>query len=135
MNMTHTAAIADSYQPSSAVHSEHYRNLSAAFDALGIGVSHFFGGGVYAKQTVIPAGVELLQHSHAFDHLSILATGSVVVRVNGESTPYVGPACIVIKAGIPHAVKATTNAVWYCIHATDETEPEAADASLIEGVT
>ena len=40
-------------------------------------IQHHFGGGVYAKETFIPAGKWLVQHIHKFDHLSVLAQGSI----------------------------------------------------------
>lgn len=98
---------------------------------FGVGIAHHFGGGVYAKETVIPAGVELTQHRHQHDHLSILAVGEVLVEVDGETRAYRAPACLQIKAGAVHKVTALTPAVWYCIHATDCTDPELVDHELV----
>ncbi len=99
--------------------------------AAGVGIFHHFSGGVYAKQTHIPAGVSLTQHVHSFDHLSILASGSVMVRADGWVESYTGPAAIEIKAGVAHEVEALTDATWFCVHKTDETDPEKIDAELI----
>ena len=53
---------------------------------------------------------------------------------NGETvTEYTGPACITIKAGIPHGVLAVTDIVWFCVHATNETDAEHIDHALIQG--
>lgn len=102
------------------------------FDDAGGKIAHHFGGGVYAKETIIPAGVMLKQHSHTYDHLSILASGKAAV-FDGESVKeYTGPACITIKAGIPHSVLAATDLVWFCIHATEECDPEHIDHALIQ---
>jgi len=43
------------------------------------------------------------------------------------------PACIEIKAGLTHGVKAITDCVWFCIHATDEKDPSKVDEILIKG--
>jgi len=43
------------------------------------------------------------------------------------------PACVEIKAGENHGVKAITNVVWYCVHATDEKDPSKVDEVLIKG--
>lgn len=98
---------------------------------VGVGISHHFGGGVYAKETRIPAGVRMTQHVHKHDHLSVLAAGMVVVEVEGRETVHHGPACIVIKAGHAHSVRAVTSATWYCVHATDETDAALVDERLV----
>lgn len=98
---------------------------------IDLGIKHHFGGGVYAKEALIPAGVIATQHVHKFDHLSVLASGTVVVDVEGVSTEYTGPACLLIEAGKLHSVRAITPAVWFCIHASDVVDPERIDAELV----
>lgn len=95
-------------------------------------IEHHFGGGVYAKETRIPAGYLLGQHAHKHDHLSILASGVITLTVDGELKTLTGPACITIEAGKHHTVHAVTNAVWYCVHATDCTDADQVDAVLIQ---
>jgi len=95
-------------------------------------IEHHFGGGVYAKETRIPAGYLLGQHAHKHDHLSILASGSVKVGVDGETKFFHAPACITIEAGKEHYVLAMTDVVWYCVHATDCTDADQVDAVLIQ---
>lgn len=96
-----------------------------------IDIQHHFSSGVYAKQTIIPAGITLTQHEHGFDHLSILASGMVIVSVDGEENVVTGPACMTITKGRSHAVTALTDAVWFCIHKTDDTNPDTVDASIL----
>lgn len=96
-----------------------------------ISIIHHFGGGTYAKETLIPKGVRLTQHVHSYDHLSILAKGDVEVEVDGQVFGFVAPACITIKAGAQHSVTALTEAVWYCVHSTEETDPLKVDAELM----
>jgi quercetin dioxygenase-like cupin family protein len=110
----------------------HSKTFYERFAELGVGLMHHFGGGVYAKETLIPAGVKLLQHVHEFDHLSILASGRVHVRIDGgEPVGYEGPACITIAAGRAHEVEAVTPATWFCIHATKETDPAKVDRAVL----
>lgn len=92
---------------------------------------HHFGGGVYAKETRISAGLILVQHKHDYDHLSVLASGTVEMLVDGVRSKVTGPACLTIEAGKHHGVKALTDVVWYCIHATDCTDPGEVDEVLI----
>ena len=94
-------------------------------------IEHHFSDGLYAKQATFPAGVAILKHTHDFSHLSILAKGKVAV-LKGEDVEIVeAPACIEIKAGMTHGVKALTDCVWFCIHATDEKDASKVDNVLI----
>ena len=95
-------------------------------------ITHHFGGGVYAKETRIPVGYLAVQHTHKFDHLSILAEGKVQLTVDEQTTMHEAPACLTIAAGKTHRVLALTDVVWYCIHATDCTDERAVDDVLIE---
>jgi quercetin dioxygenase-like cupin family protein len=95
-------------------------------------VQHHFGGGVYAKQMVIPTGCTIVQHKHTHDHLSVLASGTVQVVVDGAVSRYTAPACILMAANKNHAVHALTDTVWYCIHATDCTDAEDVDEVIIK---
>lgn len=94
-------------------------------------ITHHFSDGLYAKQAVIPAGTAILKHTHEFSHLSILAAGKVAVMKGEEIEVIEAPACIEIKAGLTHGVKALTDCVWFCIHATDEKDPSKVDDVLI----
>lgn len=95
-------------------------------------IEHFFSGREYAKKMELPAGHYAESHAHEYDHLSILAAGHVVVTLDGEKQSYVGPTCITIKAGATHRIDAITDSVWFCVHATDETDPEKVDQVLIK---
>jgi quercetin dioxygenase-like cupin family protein len=94
-------------------------------------IKHHFSGGLYAKQVSLPQDHFMVQHKHTYDHMSILAEGWVVVKVDDVETEYHAPACINIAAGKSHEVTAVTNSVWFCIHATDETDVEKVDQVLI----
>jgi quercetin dioxygenase-like cupin family protein len=80
---------------------------------------------------VIPAGLELTQHVHKFDHLSYLVKGSVMLEVDGKSEVHYAPKSFVIEAGKEHKVTSLSEAVWLCIHASDCTDPEKVDETLI----
>ncbi|MDP9892590.1 quercetin dioxygenase-like cupin family protein [Variovorax boronicumulans] len=93
-------------------------------------ISHHFGGGVYAKETRIAAGLILVQHKHEHDHLSVLASGTVELLIDGVRSEMTGPACITIAGGKHHGVKALTDVVWYCIHATNCADESEVDEVL-----
>ena len=94
-------------------------------------IHHHFSSGVYAKETRIPAGHVLVQHAHKYGHLSILASGSVELLVDGIKSIVEAPACLTIAAGKHHGVKSLTDVVWYCVHATDCTDEDDIDEVLI----
>jgi mannose-6-phosphate isomerase-like protein (cupin superfamily) len=94
-------------------------------------IAHHFSSGVYAKETLIPAGKWLIQHSHKHDHLSVLAQGTIELVVDGVSTVMSAPNCLTVAAGKHHGVRAVTDVVWYCIHATNCTDESEVDDVLI----
>lgn len=95
-------------------------------------IHHHFSSGVYAKETRIPAGYVLVQHAHKHDHLSILASGSVEMVVDGVKSIISAPACLTIAAGKHHGIKSITEVVWYCVHATDCTDENEVDNVLVQ---
>ena len=94
---------------------------------------HHFSDGLYAKETHISAGQMLLQHKHNYSHFGILAKGKVVIVKEGDIQIVEAPACVDIKAGENHGVKAITDVVWFCVHATDEKDSSKVDEVLIKG--
>lgn len=74
---------------------------------------------VFVKQMVVAkAGTFIPQHVHKYDHLSMLAVGSVKLWEDGRYTGEVkAPSGIVIKAGVRHMFQTTEdNTIVYCIH-------------------
>jgi len=97
-------------------------------------ISHHFGGGIYAKETIISSGKWLVQHAHKFDHLSILAQGTVELITDAGTQVITAPSCITIEAGLHHGVRSLTDVVWFCIHATDCTDADIIDTVIIAPV-
>lgn len=57
-------------------------------------------------------------HCHFFDHLTLLASGSLRVTIDGVSTDYTAPHMIFIRKDIQHELLALEdNTVAFCIHA------------------
>ena len=94
-------------------------------------IQHHFSSGVYAKQMVLPKDFFVISHSHNFDHLSILASGKVIVRTDDSEQQFTAPACLTIKANVHHEITALEDSVWFCVHATDETDESKVDEVLI----
>lgn len=105
-------------------------------DALGTfevdtGIIHHFAGGTYAKQMHLPKGYKALSHKHSYSHLSILAKGKAMVRTDEGEREYTAPACIEIAANFNHEITALEDVTWFCIHATEETDPDKVDEVII----
>ena len=108
--------------------------FNVGFEEHGVAVHHHMpgGDGIYAKEVTIPAGVELKSHAHTFTHKSILACGKAIVRAGDAEALVEGPAVLTITQGVPHSVRAITDVTWFCLHATNESDPERIDHTLIE---
>lgn len=78
-------------------------------------------------------------HTHPFDHLTLLASGSMRVDVNGQTTDFKAPHMIFIKAEHNHELVALEdNTVAYCIHALrsgNEVDDILDPASVPNGVS
>ena len=79
----------------------------------------YAGAGVSVKRTLIKKGQQVIQHKHAYPHLSILMSG-VVFLCTDEGQRRIDarlePQSIVIEADKYHAVIAVTNAEWLCVY-------------------
>lgn len=64
-------------------------------------------------------------HVHKFDHLTLLAKGSVEVNVDGKLTTFVAPNVIYIQKGKKHFLKSLEDdCLAYCIHALRNADSE-----------
>jgi quercetin dioxygenase-like cupin family protein len=100
--------------------------------SMSLFLQHHFCGGIYAKETHIQAGSVLVQHKHTYSHLSILASGTVELDTDGVRSVHTGPCCFELAGSVNHGVKAITDTVWFCVHATTETDAKNIDETLIE---
>lgn len=94
-------------------------------------IKHHFSAGVYAREMSLAKDHYAVSHAHKYDHMSILASGKVIVEVEGIEKFYAAPSCIEIKAGEKHKITALEDVVWFCIHATEETNIDNIDEVLI----
>lgn len=74
---------------------------------------------LYSRQMhFLKAGDLERGHTHPFDHLTLLASGSLRVTVNDKATDFKAPHMIYIKAEHNHELVALEDGtVAYCIHA------------------
>lgn len=80
------------------------------------------------------AGDQNEGHVHNFDHITLLAKGSVTVDVEGQTTDFTAPHMIFVAKGKRHFLIAKEDdTVAYCVHAlrTGEREEDILDPSMI----
>lgn len=57
-------------------------------------------------------------HKHTYDHVTLVAYGSVRVHVDGKTSDFVAPQMIYIKQGKSHFIEALEdNTIAFCVHA------------------
>lgn len=85
----------------------------------------------------LKAGDIEIGHTHAFDHLTLLATGKLAVTVEGKTTNFTAPHMIYIRKDKVHELVALEdNTVAYCIHALRDNNGDIIDpASVPDGVS
>ena len=89
--------------------------------------------GLRSKELIIKDGFKVKQHTHTFDHMSVLAKGCAIVRNGEEQASYYAPAIIPIKAGTQHSFEAINGDVTVlCVHRTDCEDENEIDNVLIE---
>jgi hypothetical protein len=80
--------------------------------------------GIFVKVIDVPDAWTLIpQHSHAHDHVSLIATGAVQVYV-GRSAPFeaIAPCALTIVAGVKHSfLSLEPNTRICCIHNVERT--------------
>ena len=96
-------------------------------------VFHHFAGGVYAKEMTLATLDDCMhQHQHHYDHMSILASGKIILDVDGVKTEHTAPAVVHIAAHKRHWIVPVEAPVkWFCIHRTDVTDPAAVDDDIV----
>ena len=108
-------------------------SLSKKFGHVENGVfRHQLGyfGNIWIRQNFIPtAGLVSPGHTHHFDHVSLLVSGSVRVEVDGyEPKEFVAPTFIMIKKDYKHKFTALEdNTLWYCVFALRDVDGEITD--------
>lgn len=95
-------------------------------------IKHHFGPGIYIKESFIPERHYVETHEHKYDHFGMLGKGRAMVELDGIADIEEGPAVIMIKAGVKHKITALTDVTWFCLHATNETDPDKVDQVLIK---
>lgn len=95
-------------------------------------IKHELGyfGNIWIRQNLLEkVGDQGPNHKHAFDHVTLLAKGSVRVKVEGhEPKIFTAPTFIVIRKEHSHQIISLENeSVYYCIFALRDLDGEVID--------
>lgn len=73
---------------------------------------------IYVRQMFFTkAGDIELGHKHQYDHLSLLASGSVRIAIGDQITEFKAPHMVFIRADQQHEITALEdNTAMYCVH-------------------
>ena len=85
---------------------------------------------LFVKTAVVAdAGTIIPTHAHSYDHVTLLAYGSMRVEADGVMLgDYTGPIGILIRAHVKHTMTTLTDGVVFaCIHALHGTDGVAID--------
>lgn len=79
---------------------------------------------LYIKQYALRCGEEVTQHRHPYDHVTLLAHGSVMGWTHGtQPRVYQAPTCLRIPKDTEHYFQAIADeTVLYCIHSLRKAE-------------
>jgi quercetin dioxygenase-like cupin family protein len=96
-------------------------------------IKHHFSDGIYAREMTLQSGNFVMTHKHTYSHFSFLAKGRALVGIGDDKSIYEAGSLIEIKAGQEHYIEAIEDIVWFCVHATSETDESKMDEVLIDG--
>ena len=92
-----------------------------------IKIKHILSDGVYIKTHIVPKGLQFYTKQFSDEHVSIWGMGSAIVDNGHEKIKLIAPMNIKIKAMTRYKVLVLEDSVFYCIHATNETDLQVLD--------
>lgn len=110
--------------------------LEAAMFASGgplveIPVVSRFGGGMYAREVTLPAGIVATGKIHKFEHIVFITKGDISVLTETGVKRIVAPATFVSPPGTKRAVYCHSEVVFTTVHATQFKTAEECEANLV----
>jgi CTP synthase (UTP-ammonia lyase) len=91
---------------------------------------HGYVGNIWVRQNFLEKkGDKVGGHTHLFDHVSLLAKGSVSVVIDGhEPKVFTAPTFIVIRKDRRHEITALEDETyWYCVFAARDVDGNVVD--------
>ena len=83
-------------------------------------------GNIWVRQNTLDKGENHEGHLHKFDHVTLLVSGKIQVKIEGyEPTFYTAPTFVIIRKEFYHTITALEeNTLYYCIYALRDVEGE-----------
>lgn len=79
---------------------------------------------ILAKLMLLKEGQATVGHAHHYDHMTLIAKGSLKVIVGDQTDIYRAPSAIHVKAGMHHILIALEDSIAYCIHDTNKADAD-----------
>lgn len=99
-------------------------------------IVHHFAPGLYAREMRLPKGAVVTSKVHKYPGLSILSKGSMALYMDDGTVQTISAGFhIVAPAGARRVGVALEDAVWTCMHPTNETDLEKIEAHFIAQTT
>ncbi len=94
-------------------------------------INHYFAGGIYARELIIPGHVTIVGKIHKYDHLVMIVKGEVSFSADDYSVKRVkAPFIMRSRAGAKRAIYAHEDSIMVTVHLYSES-PEFADEQLV----
>lgn len=116
---------------------EHRRKILALesemrkYEQLEMVINHHFGGGIYAREMLIPAGTLITGKIHKHEHISVMTKGRLRIATEDGPVEISAPYISVSPPGTKRAVYALEDSIWICFHATEERDLEKIESQFI----
>jgi len=118
-------------QEASPISLDAIERMMLAEDQVDCPVQHHFGGGIYIREGLIPAGTYIMGHAHKKETMNVLLRGKMAVFVNGEVKVIEGPFIFVSDPGRKFGY-AIENCYFQNIHPTEETDLEKIEEIFVD---
>lgn len=93
-------------------------------DLIEIDVRHHFGGGVYIREALIPAGSMMVGKMHRTETMNFLVSGTLRMVTAEGTRDITGPYIFTSPGMNKKAAVSLTDAVFLTIHPSEEKDPD-----------
>jgi len=102
-------------------------------DSVDFPLNHLFGGGIYCREILLPAGSVCVGKIHKTTHPNFIMKGKCIVTTNVSDEPVeiTAPMYFYSEAGVKKVVYAIEDTTWVTVHVTDETDLEVIEDEII----
>ena len=100
-------------------------------DPVELPTNHYFAGGMYCREGLIPAGTVLVGKIHKTEHFIMVLKGRITVWSDAGKVEITAPFLGICPAGAQRMGYAHEDTVFVNVHKTDKTTLEEAEADLV----